>query len=91
MKLNFKKKNESLLNENNSNEVSVLKDFLNKLDEVYKNSVGTEDYGECTEFFDEDGCVLMVMRVVSKNKIEFHFDGENGNDSFVYETEDNME
>ena len=89
MKLNLNKKNESLLNEENSSEVTVLKNFLDKVDEVYKSTVGTEDYSNATEFFDEDGCVLMTIRTISENKMEFSFDGEEGPESYLYETDSN--
>lgn len=89
MKLNLNKKNETLLNKDNPSEVNMLNDFLTRIDEVYKNAVGTEDYGEYTEFFDEDGCVIMRMRTISENKTEFSFDGEGGNESYLYETDEN--
>ena len=59
-------------------------EFIKKVNEVYKECIGYESYAETTEFYDEDGVVLMTATQISANKIEFAFsdDGE----TFEYET-----
>lgn len=51
--------------------------FIERIKEVYDMSVGSEDYGDTTEFYDECGCCLMTCTEKSENVLEFRFmDGE---------------
>lgn len=47
--------------------------FIEKINDVYKKCSGFETYGETTEFFDEDGVVLMTAVEKEDNKILFTF------------------
>lgn len=52
----------------------TMQDFLSMVKKVYENNVGYETYGDVTEFYDEDGVVLMTMQEVPGGKMRFAFD-----------------
>ena len=52
----------------------TMQDFLSMVKKVYENNVGYETYGDVTEFYDEDGVVLMTMQEVHGGKMRFAFD-----------------
>lgn len=62
-------------------------EFIEKINEVYKNSVGYEDFGNTTEFFDEDGCVVMTIQSLPNGRLLFSFGTE---ESYEFE-EKNIE
>ena len=68
----------------NKNE-KIQDDFLKKVLYVQNNCIGSESFGDTTEFYDEDGIVLMTVDQSNSNKMVFSFDyGEE-----VYEFEKN--
>lgn len=82
LKLNIKQKNET------QQQKDILgkdeNEFIKKINNVYRQCDGYETYAQTTEFYDEDGVVLMTATQIDEHKIEFTFteDGE----IFEYET-----
>ncbi len=51
--------------------------FIDRVKNVYENCAGNEEFGSTTEFYDEDGVVLMTCTEQSSNVLTFTFpDGE---------------
>lgn len=61
-------------------------EFLEKINSVIKNIVGKESYGGFTEFYDEDGVVLMRAEESDDGLINFSFSGDT--EIFSYEEVD---
>lgn len=61
---------------------SAQKDFIQKIKNVYLNCNGYETFGNFTEFYDEDGCVLMTATQSASNTINFSFDN---NESYRFQ------
>ena len=61
-------------------------DFIEKINNVYEKCVGTSSYGSTTEFYDEDGVILMCATQNSNGKILFNF-GEDDDFEFQENTE----
>lgn len=62
-------------------------EFITKINEVYDKCNGSEQYGDTTEFYDEDGVVLMtVTEDLSTNKLTFSFSDNNENYIFDEDT-----
>lgn len=57
--------------------------FIEKINAVYDKCVGNETYGSTTEFFDEDGVVLMTATEEEGNRIVFTFTEDY--ESYVYD------
>lgn len=62
--------------------------FLNLVKEAYNRITGHESYGDTTEYFDEDGIVMMTTRESEDGKINFSF--SNGDD-FEYESKNGFD
>lgn len=62
---------------------NVENSFIQRINDVYEKCSGFETYGSTTEFYDEDGVVLMTATEEDSNKIAFVFveDAE----TYVYE------
>ena len=48
-------------------------EFLGYIRKHQKDVFGYETYGDGTEFFDEDGCVLFVVRETERGELAFRF------------------
>ena len=57
-------------------------DFIEKINNVYEKCIGTSSYGSTTEFYDEDGIILMCATQDSNGKILFNFGEE---DDYVFQ------
>lgn len=57
--------------------------FITQINKVYNMCVGSDTYGSTTEFYDEDGVILMTA-TEENNKIIFKFT----EDSEIYEYEE---
>lgn len=57
------------------------KDFIEKINKVYDKCEGNESYGNVTEFYDEDGVVLMTAEDKDDKTIIFTFT----DDESIYE------
>lgn len=71
------------------NDEMLENEFIKKVNDVYKQCVNNETYGETTEFFDEDGVVLMTATAVDGHKIVFSFSDSEA-EQYCYE-EKNIE
>lgn len=58
-------------------------EFVEKVNSTYKACVGYETFGQVTEFYDEDGAVLMRSTAELDGKIVFEF--PDSNSLFEYE------
>lgn len=58
-------------------------EFIERINEVYDKCTGFETYGNTTEFFDEDGVVLMTAEKEENKKIIFTFTEDS--QSYEYE------
>ena len=59
--------------------------FIQCVNKAARRSVGHETYGDTTEFYDEDGAVVMTATQTGRNTVSFKF----GNDeSFNVQTDD---
>lgn len=63
-------------------------DFINKINEIYNKCSGHETYGSTTEFYDEDGVVLMTA-TEEDGKIIFAFTEDS--ECFEYQEVDDEE
>lgn len=61
----------------------VENNFIEKINRVYDQCSGYETYGSTTEFYDEDGVVLMTATEDEGNKIIFTFTEDS--ESYAYE------
>lgn len=53
------------------------KEFFDKLTKVYEECIGTETFGSRTEFYDEDGILIMsAEELVDKTVFSFGIDDE---------------
>lgn len=43
--------------------------FMSKIESIFHQCVGHETYGDVTEFYDEDGVVLMTAREEGENML----------------------
>lgn len=62
-------------------------EFLDKIKNIYENAVGHETYGDTTEFYDEDGVVLMTATQRADGQVVFDF-GENNQFNFASDDPD---
>lgn len=58
--------------------------FLEKIKDIQSRIVGYEEYGSTTEFYDEDGVVLMQTDTMENGEVYFYFSDENS--MFCYKT-----
>lgn len=57
---------------------AVQNDFIQRINDVYRECYGFQNFGSTTEFYDEDGVVLMAATQESPENINFAFaDDEN--------------
>ena len=63
--------------------------FLEKIKKVYDQCVGNESYGGATEFYDEDGVVLMVIEDINQDTVRFTFTDEDTDNVFDYKINTN--
>jgi hypothetical protein len=52
---------------------SVDNEFISNIVSIYRKCAGYETFGETTEFYDEDGCVLMTATENGVNRVQFRF------------------
>lgn len=76
-------------NNNNDNGNKIEDDFLEKVKKVYENCVSKETYANITEFYDEDGVVLMTVEEPDNqpNKLIFSF-SEDDKFDYIYNKEE---
>ena len=60
--------------------------FIEKINKVYDQCVGYEQFGNVTEFYDEDGVRLMTCSE-ENGKLIFSFSEDDENNSFEYDTD----
>lgn len=48
-------------------------EFIEKINSVYKNCTGYEKFGQTTEFYDEDGAIVMTAEEEQDGQISFKF------------------
>lgn len=65
-------------------------EFINKINKVYDECISYETYGSVTEFYDEDGIVLMTISEEENGKLLFSFSGQN-DENFEYEQMDSSD
>lgn len=54
-------------------EKEINDEFLGYIRQHQESVYGFESYGDGSEFFDEDGCVLFTIREIDKENIAFKF------------------
>lgn len=55
----------------------IMEILMSKVKGIFRDCVGHESYGALTEFYDEDGCVLLCTEEAENGEVTFLFpDGE---------------
>ena len=54
-------------------EKEINQEFLTYIRKHQENVYGYETYGDGSEFYDEDGCVLFTIRVTNEGDLAFKF------------------
>ena len=60
---------------------NIENEFIKKINDVYDKCYGSETFGNVTEFYDEDGVVLMTSTEEGE-KITFKFSEGNDEENF---------
>jgi hypothetical protein len=72
------------------NKEKILKDeFINKIEKIEKDIYGSEDYGDFTEYYNEEGAVILVTTIKDNNTISFDF--LDGSPAYIFKEQDTKE